>query len=153
MTAIPIDSPVRPNLIAFIERYRAALERRDLDAVCANYRLPLPVVRPDRQRTLETARELREEIAKILDFYAWAGMRTVELSQLHMATHDVGLDLATVTWRPRDAEGREIAAIDQTFAIRRTRDGARIAAVIAHNEERRRLPIIRESLASMEDTE
>jgi hypothetical protein len=70
-----------------------------------------------------------------------------------MATHDVGLDLATVTWRPRDAEGREIAAIDQTFAIRRTRDGARIAAVIAHNEVRRRLPIIRESLAAWEETE
>ena len=149
MTAIPIDGPGRPNLVGFVERYRAALERRDLDAVCASYRLPLPVIRPDRQRTLETMEELREEIAKILDFYAWAGMRTVELSQLHMATHEPGLDVATVTWRPRDAEGREVAAIDQTFAIRRTREGARIAAVIAHNEERRRLPIIRESLASL----
>lgn len=153
MTAISIDGPARPNLAAFIERYRAALERRDLDAVCASYRLPLPVIRPDRLRTIEDAAELRAEIAKILDFYAWAGMRGVELSRLRIEAHEPGLDLATVTWRPRDADGAEIAVIDQTFVIRRTRDGARIAAVVAHNEERRRLPIIRESLATLEDPE
>lgn len=135
----------------FLEAYRAALEAGDVERLAGFYRLPLPVTRPDRVRLVEARAELVAELTKILDFYRWAGMRRVEIAALRLDGFDPGLDIASLTWRPMDAEGRGIASIDVTFAIRRTLDGAKIAAVIAHNEERRRLPIMRESLVALED--
>jgi hypothetical protein len=135
---------------AFLDAYRAALESFDAERVADFYRLPLPVTRPDRVRLVEARAELVGELAKILDFYRWAGMTTVELARLRHDGFDPGLDIASLTWRPLDRSGEAIAAIDVTFAIRRTLDGAKIAAVIAHNEERRRLPIMRDSLVALE---
>ena len=153
MAAPRPDDPAAPGGVAeFLEDYRRALEAFDLEAVGAAYRLPLPVTRPDRTRVVEDDATLREELGKILDFYRWAGMRRCEMTRLRIDGFDPGLAMASLTWRPLDHEGREIALIDATFAIRRTSGGARIAAVIAHNEERHRVPIIRESLAALEDT-
>jgi hypothetical protein len=151
MTAIAID-PEDPfaGVAAFLEDYRRTLEAADADALATFYRLPLPVTRPDRTRVVQTDKILREELGHILDFYRWSGMRRVEMVGLRLDGFDPGLALASLSWRPLDGEDREIALIDVTFAIRRVRDGARIAAVIAHNEERHRVPIIRESLSALE---
>jgi hypothetical protein len=139
-----------PSVEAFLETYRGALERLDLDTVVASYRVPLPVTRPDRLRVVEDVETLRDEIRRILDFYAWAGMTRVEMLNPRIDGFDPGLIMASLTWRPIDEIGAEIARIDQTFAIRAVRGGCRIAAVIAHNEERNRTPIIRESLNALE---
>ncbi len=126
---------------AFAERYREALETLDADAVLAFYRTPLPVIRPDRLRVIEDGATLRAELAKLLDVYRWAGMKRVAIAQSSVARFDPGFDLVSLTWTPLDAEGAEIARVDVTFALRATLDGARIAAVLAHNEERRRQPL------------
>jgi hypothetical protein len=139
------------GVAAFFERYRAALARRDVDTLTQCYRLPLPVTRPDRTRVVEDAETLRAELSKILDFYAWAGMTRVEIRDLRVDGFETGLTMATLTWRPLDDKGAEIARVDQTFALRAVRDGYRIAAVIAHNEERNRTPILREALRALED--
>jgi hypothetical protein len=134
---------------AFLDRYRAALERFDLDAAAACYRTPLPVIRPDRTGVVEDAATLRAEIGHILDFYRWSGMARLALDRLSAQSFDGGLDVVSLTWRPLTAAGAEIARIDVTFALRRTADGARIAAVLAHDEERRRAPIVREALDAL----
>jgi hypothetical protein len=134
---------------AFLDRYRAALERFDADAAAACYRTPLPVVRPDRTSVVEDAATLRAEIAHILDFYRWSGMARLAFDRLAVQGFDPGLDVVSLTWRPMTAAGAEIARIDVTFALRRTADGARIAAVLAHDEERRRAPIVREALDAL----
>jgi hypothetical protein len=135
---------------AFFERYREALSALDLDNLVSVYRLPLPVVRPDRTRLVEDAATLRTEIGRILDFYRWSGMQTVEIGAFRTHGFDVGMDIVSLTWLPLTAAGAEIARIDATFAVRRVRSGARIAAVIAHNEERHRQPILRSALGQQE---
>ncbi|TVQ52889.1 MAG: hypothetical protein EA355_14210 [Rhodobacteraceae bacterium] len=137
-------------LEAFFEDYRRALVRGDVAAILRAYRTPLPVVRPDRVRTVETVEELREELAKIVDFHRWSGMADLLIDGYREDGFPEGLTLVSLTWRPLDADGAEIARIDVTYAVRPVRDGARIAAVVAHNEERRRQPIIREALSAME---
>lgn len=138
------------EVAAFFERYRVALERADADWLAACYRVPLPVIRPDRTVLVDDPAALRAEIGKILDFYRWSGMARVELARLAVERSESGLDVATLTWRPLTAEGAEIARIDQTFIVRRTLGEARIAGVVAHNEERRRVPILREALDMLE---
>ena len=140
------------TLETFFEEYRQALARGDTDALVRAYRTPLPVVRPDRVRTVEDAETLREELGKIVDFYRWAGMADVALENYREDGFAEGLTMVSLTWRPTDAAGAGIARVDVTFAVRPVRDGARIAAVIAHNEERRRQPIVREALSATERT-
>ncbi len=139
------------DLRDFFENYRTALERAEVDAVVAAYRTPLPVIRPDRVIMVETAQTLRVEILKILDFYRWSGMRRLAMVDYRVDGFDPGLSLVSLAWRPTTAAGEEVASIDVTYVVRRIMDGARIAAVIAHNEERRRTPIIRESLEALKD--
>ena len=134
---------------AFFERYRRALAAGDAASVVAAYRYPLPVIRPDRLRVIQDADTMRAEIDKLLDFYRWSGMTEVAMSGFRCDGFDVGLDIVSLTWRPLTAGGAEIAAIDVTYALRRVTDGARIAAVMAHNEERRRAPIIRDAIGAL----
>ena len=152
MTAAP--EPPRgdeaADVRAFFEGYRHALGAYDLDAVAAAYRVPLPVIRPDRTRVVEDAATMRTELAKILDFYRWSGMKTVEIGNFRIDGFDIGMHIVSLTWLPLTADGLEIARIDATFAVRRVRGGARIAAVIAHNEERHRQPILRDALGTPE---
>jgi hypothetical protein len=138
------------EIAAFFERYRALLEAGDAAAVAALYRTPLPVIRPDRTVLVEQADTLRDEIAKILDFWRWSGMARIEMPRLSIERSEAGLDLASLTWRPVTVEGAAIARIDQTFVLRRTLLDLRIAAVIAHNEERGRVPILREALSAID---
>lgn len=133
----------------FFETYRAGLERADVEAVVAAYRTPLPVIRPDRVIVVETAQTLRVEILKILDFYRWSGMRRLGLADYRADGFEPGLRLVSLSWRPTTPAGEEIAAIDVTYIVRQVIDGARIAGVVAHNEERRRNPIIRETLEAL----
>lgn len=135
---------------AFFEAYRHSLAACDIDAVAAAYRLPLPVIRPDRTRMIEDAATLRTELGKILDFYRWSGTAVVEIGGFRIDGFDIGMHIVSLTWLPRTADGREIARIDATFAVRRVLGGARIAAVIAHNEERHRQPILRAALGTPE---
>lgn len=134
----------------FFEAYRLALQTGDIDALVAAYRLPLPVVRPDRTRVVEDQATLRTEIVRILDFYRWAGMRGIDIENLRADGVRDGLVIATLTWVPRDAKGGEITRIDVTFTLRTVRGGARIAAVIAHNEESHRVPLLRSAASHME---
>lgn len=133
----------------FFETYRAALERADVEAVVAAYRTPLPVIRPDRVIVVETVQTLRVEILKILDFYRWSGMRRLAMAGFRADGFEPGMQLVSLSWRPTTAADEEIAAIDVTYVVRPVLDGARIAGVIAHNEERRRTPIIRETLEAL----
>ncbi len=126
----------------FIENYRAALGAGDVEAVVSAYRLPLPVIRPDRTVMVTEARVLQSEITKILDTYRWAGMKSIEASGVRIDGFDPGMHVVSLTWRPLNEVGEEIAAVDVTYAVRRTLGGARIAAVVAHNEERRRDPLV-----------
>ena len=138
------------GIAEFVEDYRRALEACDAEALADFYRTPLPVIRPDRMRVVEDRATLAAELLKIVDFYRWAGMRRLEIHHLRIDGFDPGLHVVSLTWRPMTGDGLEIALIDVTFAIRRTMDSPRIAAVIAHNEERHREPILRQSLAALE---
>lgn len=142
--------PEHTETRAFFEQYADALARQDLDALVSVYRLPLPVIRPDRTRVIEDAATLRAEIGRILDFYRWSGMHRVAIGQFRTDGFDVGMNVVSLTWLPLTSEGAEIARIDATFALRPIRGGARIAAVIAHNEERHRVPILRNALGHQE---
>lgn len=142
--------PDHADVRAFFETYRHWLAALDLDRLVSVYRVPLPVVRPDRTRMVEDMATLRSEIGKILDFYRWSGMKTVEIGKFRVDGFDIGMDIVSLTWLPMTANGEEIARIDATFALRRVFGGARIAAVIAHNEERHRQPILRTALAPTE---
>ncbi|SEA38468.1 hypothetical protein [Rubrimonas cliftonensis] len=126
----------------FIEGYRKSLGEGDIESVVAAYRLPLPVIRPDRTVMVTEARVLHAEITKIIDTYRWAGMRTIAIGGLRIDGFDPGMHMVSLTWRPLNEIGEEVAAVDVTYAVRRTMGGARIAAVVAHNEERRRDPLI-----------
>ena len=141
MSVVVNARPEADDLDAFAEAYRAALEALDPDAVAAFYRTPLPVIRPDRLRIVEDRATLRAELAKLLDVYRWAGMARVDMLRVAAERFDPGFDLLSLTWVPRDRDGDEIARVDVTYALRPTSDGARIAAVLAHNEERRRQPL------------
>lgn len=134
----------------FFETYAKALAGHDLDFLVSVYRVPLPVVRPDRTRLMEDVAILRAEIGKILDFYRWSGMQRVEIGSFRVDGFDVGMHVVSLTWLPMTAKGEEIARIDATFALRRVFGGARIAAVIAHNEERHRQPILRAAIPATE---
>jgi hypothetical protein len=142
--------PAPDSARAFFEAYADALTRLDIDALVAVYRLPLPVVRPDRTRVVEQEETLRAEIGRILDFYRWSGMARVEIGAFSVEGFAIGMDVVSLTWLPLRDDGAEIARIDATFALRRTREGGRIAAVIAHNEEHHRQPILREAMADKE---
>ena len=135
----------------FFETYAKALAGLDLDFLVSVYRVPLPVVRPDRTRVVEDAVTLRAEIGKILDFYRWSGMQRVEIGSFRVDGFDVGMHVVSLTWLPMTAKDEEIARIDATFALRRVFGGARIAAVIAHNEERHRQPILRAAIPATEN--
>ena len=143
------DQEAMSELETFFDRYRQALENADVVAVLAAYRTPLPVIRPDRVVMVETMAVLRVEILKILDFYRWCGMRRLGMADFRVDGYDPGLHVVSLAWRPMTSTGEEVASIDVTYAVRRVTDGARICAVIAHNEERRRTPIIRESLDAL----
>ena len=134
----------------FFATYRLAMEAGDLDTLVASYRLPLPVVRPDRTRVVEDPATLRTEIGRILDFYRWAGMRRLDMENLRADGVRDGLVIASLTWVPRGATGEQIARIDVSFTLRTVRNGARIAAVIAHNEESHRVPLLRSAASHME---
>jgi hypothetical protein len=142
--AAPTDA--RAALKAFLESYRQDLGAGRVDRIAAAYRTPLPVVRPDRVRVIETPEALRSELRHIIDLYRWGGMVDVRQEKLRIDGQDQGLWLASLTWRPITATGEPVAAVDVTYVIRLSREGARIAAIIAHNEERQRQPILREAL-------
>ena len=150
MSAIPLRRGAEEGALSFVESYRRALERFDLDAVAARYRLPLPVIRPDRVRMVDGPDMLRAELGMILDFYRWAGMVRVRAHDVRVDGFDPGMELVSLTWRPQDAAGQVIADIDVTYTLRRALGGHRITAVVAHNEERRRAPILREVLDVLE---
>jgi hypothetical protein len=133
-------------LAAFLETYRRDLGAGRVDRLGAAYRTPLPVVRPDRVRVIETPDALRAELQHIVDLYRWGGMVDVRQDDLRIDGREQGLWLASLTWRPLDAAGEPVAAVDVTYVIRLAREGARIAAVVAHNEERQRQPILRAAL-------
>jgi hypothetical protein len=130
------------DALGFFRRYREALVAGDLDALAAAYRVPLPVIRPDRLRVVEDRAALRDELGKIHDTWRWLGMTDVALVSFRADGFDPGLHVASLVWRPMNAEGEEIAHVDVTYALRRVADGARIAAILAHNEERRRMPLV-----------
>lgn len=142
--------PDHDDVRAFFETYRQWLAALDLDRLVSVYRVPLPVVRPDRTRLVGDVATLRAEIGRILDFYRWSGMKTVEIGMFRLDGFEVGMDIVSLTWLPMTGAGEEIARIDATFALRRVFGGARIAAVIAHNEERHRQPILRTALGPSE---
>lgn len=139
------------EVFGFFETYARALSALDLDYLVSVYRLPLPVIRPDRMRVVEDSATLRSEIGKILDFYRWSGMKRVEIGGFRSDGFDVGMHVVSLTWLPMTDRGEEIARIDATFALRRVMGGARIAAVIAHNEERHRQPILRAAIPATEN--
>jgi hypothetical protein len=134
----------------FFETYAKALSGLDLDVLVSVYRMPLPVVRPDRTRVIGDPATLRGEIGKILDFYRWSGMKRVEIGGFRVDGFDIGMHVVSLTWLPLNAKDEEIARIDASFAVRRVFGGARIAAVIAHNEERHRQPILRAAIPASE---
>lgn len=150
MNADAGHAPDHADVRAFFESYRHWLAALDLDRLVSVYRLPLPVVRPDRTRVVGDAATLRDEIGRILDFYRWSGMKTVEIASFRVDGFDIGMHVVSLTWLPMTGQGEEIARIDATFALRRVMGGARIAAVIAHNEERHRQPILRMALGPSE---
>jgi len=127
---------------AFFERYRVSLGEGDVDTLCAAYRLPLPVIRPDRVRMIEDRATLRDELRRIVDTWLWAGMTSVAIADFRDDGFDPGMHVVSLVWRPLDAQFAEITSVDVTYAVRRVNEGARIAAIIAHNEERRRSPLV-----------
>jgi hypothetical protein len=142
-------SDVGQAVRAFLDRYRERLAAGDAVALAGFYRTPLPVIRPDRLRVIETQETLLAELRMIIDLYRWSGMETVDLQDLRVDGFDPGLWIASFAWAARTAEGEPIARVQQSFTLRAGLDGFRIAAVIAHNEERERQPILRESLAAI----
>lgn len=134
---------------AFLDRYRERLAAGDAAGVAAFYRTPLPVIRPDRLRVVEGPDALLAELRMIIDLYRWSGMVSVDLEDLRVDGFDHGLWIASFVWTPRTAQGEPIAHVRQSFTLRAGLDGFRIAAVIAHNEERERQPILRESLGAI----
>lgn len=131
------------NVEGFFERYREALADGDVDALCAAYRLPLPVVRPDRFRVVDDPVVMRSEMQRIVDTWKWAGMTSVAMSDFRTDGFEPGMHVVSLVWRPLDDQFEEIARVDVTYVVRRVAEAARIAAILAHNEERKREPLIR----------
>ncbi len=142
---------IEAELSAFLDGYRAALVRGDVETLATAYRLPLPVIRPDRLRVVETPAVLRVELRRILDFYRWCGMKEIAMERLRFDGEERGLWMACLSWRPIDGRGETITSIDVTFAIRLGLGAPRIAAVIAHNEEVRRMPLLHAAAQAMGD--
>jgi hypothetical protein len=147
--ADPAPTDARSVLAAFLDRYRQDLGAGRVDRIAAAYRTPLPVLRPDRLRVVETPEALRAELQHIVDLYRWSGMVDARHENLRIDGQEQGLWLASLTWRPLDAAGEPVAAVDVTYVIRVACEDARIAAIIAHNEERERQPILREALQAL----
>ncbi len=127
----------------FFEGYRSALERGDAAALAEAYDVPLTVIRPDRTVTVPDRERLTRELAKIVDTYLWAGMARLEMARFEEVGFEQSLGIVNVTWRPRDRAGAAITEVDTTYTVRGLPDGFRIATVTAHNEEERRLPLVR----------
>ncbi len=125
----------------FFERYRVIMETGDAHALSLLYAVPLSVVRPDRTSLLSDRGHLVRELGKILDTYAWAGMKHVRLARFEEVGFEESLGMVNVSWEPVDDAGSAILTVDTTYVLRGGPQ-LRICSVIPHNEESCRMRMV-----------
>jgi hypothetical protein len=129
--APPADEALR----AFCESYRAAWERRDLEAFLAMYDRPMLTVRLDGSLyCLREEAEFRAFFAAALDGYVATGYETAELSVDRIAHAGRMAAVVDVTWILRRARNEIVRQFRQTYNVRTTSGGWKIYASTQHVE-------------------
>lgn len=134
---------------AFIEAYRAANERLDVEAAAAFYATPLAIATRQRGWIVSNAEELRVELAQMFDFYRYNGVARLETVGLALSREDTAVALATLDLRALDGEGRQVARFQTTYALGDPGGERRITGVVVHNDVFPRDALSAEALAAL----
>jgi ketosteroid isomerase-like protein len=131
----PQESVRDESIRAFLESYRAAWERRDLDALLAMYDRPLLTLRLDGSlHCLQAQAEFRPFFSAALEGYIATGYQTAELSVDRIAPAGRTAALVDVTWTLRSPAGTVVRTFRQTYNLRANGSGWRIYASTQHVE-------------------
>src|SRR3954469_8361424 len=118
----------------FIEDYRNAILRNDVDALVDTYNFPMTFHDGVRTVVLEDCEAAQKAFLMLRCYYEDVGMESLETR--FVASHRVSQDfvLVDVVWRLRDGHGMTICDQRSTFALREGHSRAKIVAVFLHDD-------------------
>ena len=118
----------------FLDDYRNAVCRNDVDALLDSYNFPLTLHDGDTTVVLADAAAAEKALGMLRNFYEDLGMDRMETR--YVASHRVSHDfvLVDVIWRLVDADRMPICDQRSTFALRHAAKRAKIVAVFLHED-------------------
>lgn len=130
-----LDTPLACSTFEeFMEDYREAVFRNDIDAMTATYNFPL-VFHDAAELIVISDVEAAQKAALLMRrFYDDLGMACLETR--FVSTHRISQDfvLVDVVWRLRDRQSMMICDQRSTYALRETVRGTKIVAVFLHED-------------------
>jgi hypothetical protein len=130
------DDGERSTVERFLDAYRAGFEAFDVKAIADLFSYPCQITSDAGEVTVTTV-VTREawlpQLGRLVATYREIGVRTAEVSELHVTELTPLLAQATVDWALLDGEGRSIYDFDASYTLADRGEGLRITA-IAHNE-------------------
>lgn len=131
MVAASLD----PDIQAFFDTYRAAIERRDAAAIAGHFRFPLHVAGDSGEVTVVSIPSVEAwipQLERLLGLYAQLDVRTAQMREARTTRFSRRLAQAAVGWALESSEGKTIYEFDASYTLIATGDALKITA-IAHN--------------------
>jgi ketosteroid isomerase-like protein len=117
----------------FMQSYRAAWERRDLDEIVTMYGLPMLALQADGSRhCLHDEAECRQFFGAALDRYAATGFEAAELVVDDVIAAGRKVMLVAATWTLKREPGIVLMSARFTYNVRDGGDGWKIYASTPH---------------------
>jgi hypothetical protein len=132
------------DALLFLDSYRSAYERGDIDAIVDLFAFPCHVTGDGDPASLEVARS-REEwkpiIERIVDAYQKIGVKTATIESVWTDNISPHLAVVRVGWHLKNAEGSTLYEFTSVYTLAEVDDRLRVSAVV-HDE----LPKLRAAL-------
>ncbi|HYD52028.1 MAG TPA: hypothetical protein VEA99_05350 [Gemmatimonadaceae bacterium] len=132
------------DTLLFLDSYRAAFERRDIDGIVDLFTFPCHVTGDGEPASLEIAssrEDFRPIIQRILDAYERIGLKSPTIESVWTDTISPRLAVVRVGWHLRNADEATLYEFTSVYTLAEVEGRLRVSAV-AHDE----LPKLRAAL-------
>ena len=115
--------------------YTQAFQTLDPRAVLPYFHVPCMFIPPQGVRVLATAADVEALLTQVMEGLKARGYARSELMDLHVKQMSANTDLVSVSRVRYATDGRELERFGETYTLRRTEGGWKIAVAMIHDPD------------------
>jgi ketosteroid isomerase-like protein len=115
--------------------YIQSFQTLDSDTTLPYFHVPCLFIPPQGVRTLATTADVKALLTQVMDALKARSFARSELTDLHVKQMSENVALVSVSRIRYATDGRELERLGETYTLRRTEDGWKIAVAMIHDPD------------------